>query len=98
MAAAKKKPTTRKTTKRKRTTTTRSTSRSRAQSVRSQRASFMKAEASEQTIYWLIIGVAVIALAIWILSLQTQLNDAYNQIETDASTNSYIPSRNQSNP
>ncbi len=47
---------------------------------------FMQAKFTEQTIYWLIIGVAVIALAAWVLSLQVQLNEMYDAIETTPSS------------
>ncbi len=47
---------------------------------------FMQAKFTEQTIYWLIIGIAVIALAAWVLSLQVQLNEMYDAIETTPSS------------
>ncbi len=49
---------------------------------------FMQAKFTEQTIYWLIIGIAVIALAAWVLSLQVQLNEMYDEIE--ATNTSYV--------
>ena len=49
---------------------------------------FMQTKFTEQTVYWLIIGVAVIALAAWVLSLQVQLNEMYDEI--DATTTSYV--------
>lgn len=51
---------------------------------------FLQARFTEQTIYWVIIGVAVLALATWVLSLQTQLDEMYNQIEL-TSQSSYVP-------
>lgn len=49
---------------------------------------FMQPKFTEQTVYWLIIGVAVIALAAWVLSLQVQLNEMYDEI--DAAASSYV--------
>lgn len=49
---------------------------------------FLQAKFTEQTVYWLIIGVAVVALAAWVLSLQVQLNEMYDAI--DASSTSYV--------
>jgi hypothetical protein len=60
---------------------------SRAASVSNNRA-FMETRFTEQTVYWLIIGVAVIALAAWVLSLQVQLNEMYDSI--DATNTSYV--------
>lgn len=54
----------------------------------STRSDFMQTKFTEQTVYWLIIGVAVIALAAWVLSLQVQLNQMYDDI--DATTTSYV--------
>lgn len=51
---------------------------------------FMQARFSEQTVYWLIIGAAVIALAIWVLALQVKLDDIYDQIDAQ-SANSFVP-------
>ncbi len=81
MPATKKKPTkkpaTRKTTPKKHVTK-RTVS---ARATKAKSSEFMQARFTEQTIYWLIIGVAVITLAAWVLSLQVQLNDMYDQIE-----------------
>lgn len=48
-------------------------------------AEFMRARFTEQTVYWLIIGAAVIGLAIWVLSIQVRLNDMYDAIDTQTS-------------
>ncbi len=42
---------------------------------------FMDTRFTEQSAYWLIIGAAVIGLAIWLLSVQVKLNDMYDQID-----------------
>jgi hypothetical protein len=54
----------------------------------SSNSEFMQTKFTEQTVYWLIIGVAVIALAAWVLSLQVQLNQMYDEI--DATATSYV--------
>ena len=43
--------------------------------------SFMTFRISRQTIYWMIFGVAVIALALWVANLQRNINDLYDQID-----------------
>ncbi len=92
MAASKKKPATKKSTATKKPSQARRTSKSSASRTQSTSAQsqFMQTRVTEQTIYWLIIGAAVIALAVWVLSLQRQLNDIYDQIQIDSSSNSYI--------
>lgn len=92
MAVSKKKPATKKSTATKKPSQARRTSKSsasRAQSANPQ-SQFMQTKVTQQTIYWLIIGAAVIALTVWVLSLQRQLNDIYDQIQIDSSSNSYI--------
>lgn len=64
----------------------------RAAAATSSRSTFMQTKFTEQTIYWLIIGVVVIALAAWVLSIQVQLNDMYDQIDASAASD-YVPSR-----
>ncbi|MBP7760686.1 hypothetical protein KA093_02730 [Candidatus Saccharibacteria bacterium] len=56
---------------------------------------FMQARFTEQTVYWLIIGAAVIGLAVWVLSIQVRLDDMYDSI--DASVNqTIVPSKKSS--
>ncbi|MEO5691125.1 MAG: hypothetical protein ABIQ64_02980 [Candidatus Saccharimonadales bacterium] len=57
--------------------------------------SFMQAKFTEQTIYWLIIGAAVVALAAWVLSLQVQLNEMYDAIETSSSSSIVTPDKQE---
>ena len=45
---------------------------------------FMQTKFTEQTIYWLIIGAAVIALVVWVLSIQVKMDDMYNDMDTAA--------------
>ena len=46
---------------------------------------FMEKKFTEQTIYWLIIGAAVIGIAAWVLSLQVRLDEMYDDIEAQSS-------------
>lgn len=61
---------------------------SRAASASASNRAFLEARFTEQTVYWIIIGAAVIALAAWVLSLQVQLNEMYDSI--DAASTSYV--------
>lgn len=74
----------------KRTAKSTTTKRNYATASASNNRPFMEARFSEQTVYWIIIGVAVIALAVWVLSLQAQINAMYDQIQVEAS-NTYVP-------
>lgn len=42
---------------------------------------FMTFRVGRQTIYWAIFGIAVIALTLWVASLQKNINDLYDQID-----------------
>lgn len=82
MATAKKKSPARKSTTKSTAARTRSTSTTRTVAAkRSDDHKFSEVRVSDQTVYWLIIGAAVVALAAWTLSLQLKLNDVYNNIE-----------------
>lgn len=53
---------------------------------------FMTLRISRQTIYWIIFGVAVIALALWVANLQRNINELYDQIEqTQAESQMLLP-------
>jgi diketogulonate reductase-like aldo/keto reductase len=56
--------------------------------------SFKKAERTEpfftfqftqQTLYWLILGVLVIGLGVWVMALNMKVQAIYDQIEQDSS-------------
>lgn len=66
-----------KTTKAKRTTRSAKT---RAASTEN----FMTFRLTIQTIYWLLIGGAVVALALWVTSLQLRINRIYDSIEQNS--------------
>lgn len=42
---------------------------------------FMVVQFTRDTLYWLIFGVVTIVFVIWVMSLQHQINDLYDQIE-----------------
>lgn len=53
---------------------------------------FMTFRINRQTIYWIIFGTAVIALALWVMSLQRDINDLYDQIDrTQAESQMLLP-------
>ncbi|MGB3024078.1 MAG: hypothetical protein WBB39_04735 [Candidatus Saccharimonadales bacterium] len=88
MATAKKKPAKKPVSNKSRTKSSPVKRSSGAKSVaavsRSDRA-FMETRFTEQTLYWLIIGVAVVALAAWVLSIQVQMNDMYDKLDVQNS-------------
>lgn len=45
---------------------------------------FMKPKVSEQTVYWLIIGLAVMMLGLWMLKVQREVMDIYDQIDLNS--------------
>lgn len=42
---------------------------------------FMRAKITDQTVYWLIIGVMSITFVLWIVKFQTDIDALYDQIE-----------------
>lgn len=52
----------------------------------STRSNFFEVRLTEQTLYWTIFGIASIAFALWLYSLDARVRDLYDQV--DASTNS----------
>lgn len=90
---APKKTTTRKTSATKKATTAKSrpaakrTVNPKKPTVRSFRRSaevepFMTVKLTRQTVYWLIISVVAVAFAVWVLKLQSDINELYSQIES----------------
>lgn len=51
---------------------------------------FMQTKFTEQTIYWLIIGGAVVFIAFWVLSIQVQINKMYDLVDT-TNSQSVVP-------
>lgn len=90
MAKATKKPV-KKTSRKKSVAASSAPRASAAVSARSNRR-FMEARFTEQTIYWLVIGTAVVALAAWVLSIQVQMNDLYDTLDIQNSQ-SAIPAK-----
>jgi len=78
VATAKKKPTTKKTAPKK--------AAAHAAQVKSFRVAkpttpFFHFDFTIQTVYWLILSTLVISLALWVMSLNMQVQDIYDQID-----------------
>lgn len=83
---AKKAPTARKSTAK--TSTTKKTAVKKTSTPRSfrleeNRADFMKPTFTMETIYWIVLSMAVVALGFWIATLQIRINNIYDQIEVN---------------
>lgn len=59
-------------------------------------SNFFVFQPSIQTVYWLIIGVLVVALAAWTLSLQIQITEIYDSI--DATSHVEVPVTTEKKP
>lgn len=68
------------------TTKTSTKKRSTATKQASARSNFFEVRLTEQSLYWTIFGIASIAFALWLYSLDARVRDLYDQV--DASTNS----------
>lgn len=97
MATAKKKTTVKKTTAKKpRATAAKTTTRKApvkkmtSTSATRQKSTFLTMTPTIETIYWLILGVVVILLAIWVLTLTAKINDIYNQIDVQNASNAVV--------
>ena len=77
MATAKKKPTTKTTRKPKATT------QSPVKSFRVAKPAtpFFHFDFTIQTVYWIILGILFISLALWVASLNMKIQDLYDQID-----------------
>lgn len=53
---------------------------------------FMTAKITQQTVYWLIIGLAVMLLGMWILKVQNEVQSIYDQIERINMIDAELPS------
>lgn len=92
MATAKKKPAAKKSS---RTKSSPAKTASRTKTVSYSQASerkFLQTKFTEQTIYWLIIGAAVIALAVWVLSIQVKMDEMYDSMDA-AAQNTVMPQK-----
>lgn len=93
---ATKKPVTKKATTAKKRPATKRTSRPKKQIVRSFRRStetepFMTVKFTRQTLYWCIISVVAVAFAVWVLKLQSDINELYSQIESIRASEASLP-------
>lgn len=80
-APAKKKATT--------TTTVKSTS-ARTARAKQPKSTFLTMTPTTETVYWGILGVVVILLAIWVLSLTAKIDNIYNQINVQNASDSFV--------
>jgi len=87
MATPKKKPATKKTTAKKATRSTAATT-SRAKKPAQSTQNAMSA------LYWTLLGVAVIALAAWVLWMQLNVTDTYNSVEETDNSSQTVPKAN----
>lgn len=71
-------PSTKKTTK---TTKAAKSSSPRSFKIHDENVDFMKPAFTIETIYWIVLSMAVIALGFWIATLQMRINSIYDQIE-----------------
>ena len=97
-----KKPTTRKTTTRK-SSSRKAVTTSKKPAVRSfQRCEetqpFMTMRLTRQTIYWLIIAVLSIAFTVWVLKLQSDINELYSQIDHIRASEPVVPAPEKHSP
>lgn len=84
-APVKKKPATRKAPVKKPTTVTQT------RSTRSaKKSTFLTMTPTAETVYWIVLGVVVILLAVWVLNLTAKINNIYDQIDVQNATNSVI--------
>ncbi len=82
---------TKKTTTPKRKRTVKTTKRAKASEAKSFRVApedvpFFTFKLTRQTLYWLVLSVVVIAFTLWILKLQSDIQDIYNSIDANSST------------
>jgi hypothetical protein len=85
MATTKKKPTTAKTTTTRKTTA----KRPKITPIQSFRryddtTPFMTFKFTQQSLYWLILSVVVLALGAWVMYLNVQIQNLYDQVEMNA--------------
>lgn len=64
-----------------------------AQSTKTQKEaeSFMTVRVTHQTVYWLLIGLSVLTLGLWILKVQQEVMAIYDQIELINLTEPALP-------
>ncbi|AHB42636.1 hypothetical protein RAAC3_TM7C00001G0796 [Candidatus Saccharibacteria bacterium RAAC3_TM7_1] len=44
---------------------------------------FMAFRVTDQTVYWAIIGLIVLALGMWVIYLQVKINEVYDQVDSN---------------
>lgn len=81
------------TTKRKRTVkTTKKAPEMKSFRVAKESTPFLTFRLTKQTIYWLILSAVVVAFTLWLLKLQSDIQDIYNNIDANSSAAIETPS------
>lgn len=52
---------------------------------------FFTFRATRETLYWLVLGIAVVLLASWVMVLTIRIQDLYNQIEINNANSMVMP-------
>jgi len=80
-SAAKKAPVKRATTPRKGTKSSKASTKQRSFKLAPETQPFIAFKVTEQTVYWLIFTMAILFLGLWILKINLQVQDIYDQID-----------------
>lgn len=59
---------------------------------------FMTMRLTRQTFYWLIIAVLSIAFTVWVLKLQSDINELYSQIDHIRASEPVVPAPEKHSP
>lgn len=61
-----------------------------ARAPRQSKQTFLTVRPTIETVYWIVLGVAVIALVAWVLHLTAKIDNLYNQVEINNSSNALM--------
>lgn len=53
-------------------------------SLQPEDAAFMTFRITKQTLYWLVLGAVVIMFTLWLMKLQTDIQDLYDQVDASS--------------
>jgi len=56
---------------------------------RAEPEAFFTFRINRQTLYWTVIGLAVLVIGVWVLSINIQVNDIYDQVDTRSQSTLY---------
>jgi len=68
------------------TTRAKSTAPKRAAAKTTSSSTFFTFRATHETVYWLILGVVVVLMAVWVLSLTIRVQNLYDQMEINSAS------------